>query len=263
MDAFSHVKNKIDGLLSGQNKPVILGLSGGQGSGKSYVCKKLQAHYGERCAVLGVDDFYLTKAERTQKAQEISPLFLTRGVPGTHDISHLIQMVERLCSSNTLYPLSLPVFDKLADDRYGDKAHIIYQAPEIIVVEGWCVGALPAPDFVNGDAKNRIEMQDGADKWRAHQYDVLNGSYQILWDMMDGFVHMQAPDFDVIKTWKAEQLANDKGLGIEWLSQEDKDWVSDFVQYYERITTDMMKGHRMDGLVVRLNSNRDVCDVIG
>ena len=69
----------------------IIGLSGGQGAGKSTITKILRfilkKKYGVELCVFSLDDFYKTKLERLKMSKKVHPLFLTRGVPGTHDIS--------------------------------------------------------------------------------------------------------------------------------------------------------------------------------
>ena len=74
-------------------KTLFLGINGAQGTGKStladYLRLALEIEYDWHVAVLSIDDFYLTKAERTQLAEDVHPLLVTRGVPGTHDIQML------------------------------------------------------------------------------------------------------------------------------------------------------------------------------
>jgi D-glycerate 3-kinase len=73
------------------NKIKIIGLSGGQGAGKSTITEILKfilkARYGLELCIFSIDDFYKTKVERKKMSKNVHPLFLTRGVPGTHDVS--------------------------------------------------------------------------------------------------------------------------------------------------------------------------------
>ena len=78
----------------------IIGLSGGQGAGKStitavlkFLLKKL---YGLEVCIISIDDFYKTKNERKKMSKKIHPLFLTRGVPGTHDINLINRIFQKL-----------------------------------------------------------------------------------------------------------------------------------------------------------------------
>ena len=74
-----------------KGKTLFLGLSGGQGSGKTTIAAILKIILGKffkrRVYAISIDDFYKTLKERNQMSQTIHPLFKTRGVPGTHDIN--------------------------------------------------------------------------------------------------------------------------------------------------------------------------------
>ena len=77
-------------IFKQDNKTKIIGLSGGQGAGKSTITNNIKIYfkkkYGLELCVFSIDDFYKTKKERKKMSKNIHPLFLTRGVPGTHDI---------------------------------------------------------------------------------------------------------------------------------------------------------------------------------
>lgn len=69
-------------------KPLVVGISGAQGSGKTTLCRFLEVlmvEHNQRAATLSIDDLYLTRAERERLGREVHPLLATRGVPGTHD----------------------------------------------------------------------------------------------------------------------------------------------------------------------------------
>ena len=78
----------------------IIGLSGGQGAGKSTITGILKfilkKKYGLDICVFSIDDFYKTKKERMKMSKRIHPLFITRGVPGTHDLSLLNKIIKKL-----------------------------------------------------------------------------------------------------------------------------------------------------------------------
>ena len=125
----------------------IIGLSGGQGAGKSTITKILKfilkKKYGINLCVFSLDDFYKTKIERFKMSKKIHPLFLTRGVPGTHDIALLNRTVKNLTKKKGFKTVLIPKFDKSKDDRAKKSEWVkVSQRPNIIIFEGWCVGAM-------------------------------------------------------------------------------------------------------------------------
>ena len=94
--------------------PVLLMLSGAQGIGKSTVVKRLgETVPGLVC--LGLDDFYLTRAERLILARDIHPLAETRGPPCTHDLALLNETLDQLLNAGPETLTSIPVFSKKLD----------------------------------------------------------------------------------------------------------------------------------------------------
>ena len=122
--------------------PLVVGVTGPQGSGKSAAAGALALllqDRGLRTAVLAIDDLYLTLAERRRLAADVHPLFLTRGVPGTHDIALGLAVIESLGRAGET---AVPRFDKASDDRRPDR-DMVAGPVDVILFEGWCVGARP------------------------------------------------------------------------------------------------------------------------
>ena len=92
--------NKLFKLFKFKNRTLLIGLSGSQGSGKSTIAKILkiilQTHYGLNVTCFSIDDFYKTFNERKKMSKTVHPLFLTRGVPGTHDSKMLLNTIKIL-----------------------------------------------------------------------------------------------------------------------------------------------------------------------
>ena len=103
-----------------KKKTVIISLSGGQGAGKSTLAKIFQiilsTIYKLNVVNISIDDFYRTSKERKKLSKFTHPLFMTRGVPGTHDSKMLLQIIKRLKNKN-FKKLTIPKFDKSKDDR--------------------------------------------------------------------------------------------------------------------------------------------------
>ena len=122
---FAPLINETLSLLSAApEKTLVIGINGCQGSGKSTLANYLRttlvlAHNIESICV-SLDDFYLTKNDRSGISRSKHPLLSTRGVPGTHDAALAIQQLKTLKEQST-GTVELPVFDKSHDDR--DIAH--------------------------------------------------------------------------------------------------------------------------------------------
>ena len=154
-----------------KNKTIIVGLSGGQGSGKSTIAEILKIilkiKYNLNTVSFSIDDFYKTLKERKKLSKKSHKLFLTRGVPGTHDTKLLFTIFKKLLKKN-FKKLSIPKFDKSVDDRISkNKWKKIKTKPEIIIFEGWCVGARPQNKNLLKRSINYLEKKhDTKSVWR-------------------------------------------------------------------------------------------------
>ena len=94
------ISNKINKIYLKDKKTKIIGLTGGQGSGKSTISNILKIilkeGYNLKTVNFSIDDFYKTFKERKKMSLEVSPLFKTRGVPGTHDTKLLFNCLKNL-----------------------------------------------------------------------------------------------------------------------------------------------------------------------
>lgn len=245
--------------LPARDAPWLIGLSGPQGAGKSTLASDLTRFFGPSLATLSLDDFYLTRQERLGLANAISPLFETRGPPGTHDTALLERTLHDLACDDSAFPVRAPSFDKRADDRAADEAGRLFdQRPRVILVEGWCVGAIAPPDFHTAEPMNVIEDADTGGEWRRYQADQLRGPYARLWDRLDRFIHLQAPSFEIVFQWRAEQESTLLGLARADLPEERVIWVRTFIAHYERLTIAMSAGWRRPGVVLHLDEARRV-----
>ena len=255
------LQQKVSNRLSSGSTRVI-GVSGPQGSGKSTACRQLQEQLGDACAVLSLDDFYLPKADRIRLSQQCSPLFEVRGPPGTHSITLLRETLERLKNMSSSDVVLTPVFSKLHDDREPiDIWRKTTSRPDVIIIEGWCVGAQHVPDYNEIRPLNAVEHADKNQNWLTYQSRQLGTLYRELWGEIDEFFHLQAPDFETVLDWRTEQEATNQNVSLKDLSDERKDWVSGFLQHYERITRAMAEGRRVPGTVLQLSAEREVISV--
>tara|TARA_Y100000590_G_scaffold106080_1_gene120822 strand:- start:1320 stop:2210 length:891 start_codon:yes stop_codon:yes gene_type:complete len=240
----------------------IIGLSGGQGSGKSTITGILKfilkKKYGLDLCVFSIDDFYKTKAERRKMSKKIHPLFLTRGVPGTHDLSLINKTIKKL-KQKKFKTVFVPKFDKLRDNRSKkNKWQKIKKSPNIIIFEGWCVGAKHQKDFELKKSQNSIERKyDSGLIWRRTVNNSLKNQYKKLFKKIDKLIYLKAPNFNRIFKWRLLQEQKMK-LTSKSKKTMSKAQVREFIMFYERITRHMMKSFsKISDLTVFLdNSHR-------
>jgi len=252
----------------GADGPMLVGLNGSQGSGKTTLCDYLQTaltqQHGKRALALSIDDFYLTHKQRLNLAEDVHPLCATRGVPGTHDIALLNTTVTHLLDPARRADVVLPSFDKATDDRKPAQALERWSgAVDILLLEGWCLGVLPQQDEALVQPINTLEAQeDGDGIWRQWVNRSLAEDYVPFYEYVDFWVMLAAPDFDCVLAWRSEQeeklrqsLADAATLNA-LQSPED---LQRFVQHYERLTRECLATlpARVDYLL-SLDSRRNV-----
>lgn len=255
----AHICRALDSLSAREDRPWIVGLSGPQGSGKSTAARSVLGKFGHRVVILGIDDYYLTRDERAVLAQEVSPLLETRGPPGTHDLDLLNNSLDQLMVADGQTIVSVPRFDKALDDRLPAAHWTSFRGrPDIIVLEGWLIGALPAPNFTAGGALNSVEEADSGRVWRTFQYEQLSGPYARLWDRIDMFIHIKGPGISAVRRWRLQQEAENIGRTGEPLPAERRKWVLNFIEHFERLTTDIDRGFRRNGPTIEIDLDRRV-----
>lgn len=226
--------------------PFVVGIAGSQGSGKSTLTREMErmlAGRGLRVATLSIDDIYLPRAERQCLAAEVHPLLAVRGVPGTHDVT-LGHAVIDACSRPG--SIGLPRFAKEMDDRLPVERWSNVAGPlDIVLFEGWCVGAAPQDEAVLDRPVNALEREQDADgRWRRWVNRRLATDYAGLFARIDWQLFLAAPSFDVVAGWRREQeedlrqRLSDAGESAE--GTMDDRAVDHFVEYYQRLTEHML-----------------------
>lgn len=244
--AYLPIAEKLHHALNGhQTTPIVLGIQGTQGSGKSTCAAFLQAimqqQYGITTLVLSIDDLYLSKQTRADLAQSVHPLLATRGVPGTHDLTLADEVFTALLSGQ---PTSIPRFNKAQDDRCPENEwENITKPVDLIILEGWCVGLPPLDTSQLDAAINTLEAEEDADAvWRHFIADQLNADYQQLFSYLDYLLVIQAPSFECVQAWRLlqeEKLRSKliaQGANITNSQLMDEAGVKCFIAHYERLT---------------------------
>lgn len=216
-------------------RTALVGLCGAQGSGKSTLAAaavRLLADEGLHAVALSIDDFYLGREARGWLAGRVHRLLQVRGPPGTHDVALACGLLDQLARRGTLH---LPAFDKASDERTPRSRWREVEAPaDVVILEGWCVGARPEPPERLRQPVNALERRDDpSGAWRGYVNRQLAEPYQALFARLDRLVMLEAPGFEVVKGWRAEQEAKLRDRTGRGMTDAE---VGRFVQHYERLT---------------------------
>lgn len=225
--------------MAAAQRPPCIGVSGLQGSGKTRLAGQLRralARRGVRVQVLSLDDFYLGRRERAELARTLHPLFATRGVPGTHDTDLLRHALDALPRVRPVQPLALPRFDKGRDTRRPPSHwRRVSTPPDLIVLEGWCVGVPAQARAALMQPINALERDEDAEgRWRRAVNAALAGPYARLWRRLEHLIVLAAPNFEVVARWRTEQ---EQALRARHAPRAlDDAALRRFLMHYERLS---------------------------
>ena len=249
-----------------RKRTIIIGLAGGQGSGKttisSIITLILKKYFKLNVFKVSIDDFYKTRKDRRILSNTKHPLLMTRGVPGTHDIDLMLRFFTKVKSKN-FKKIEIPKFNKAIDDRY--KKNFWYKLkskPDVVIFEGWCVGAKAQTINQLKKPVNSLErIYDQRIKWRSYVNNQLKTKYNILFKQLDGLLYLKAKNFNLLKKWRLKQerklwakTRNKRNLKI--MSSGD---LLNFMQTYQRITQQMFKdATKSSSVIMNLNSKHQI-----
>ncbi len=244
-------------LLRHQQKKacILVGLTGAQGSGKTTLARHLQVkleQHALHCVAFSIDDLYLTHSDRKQLAQKVHPLLATRGVPGTHDLSLGFKTLAALSAAHFGTETLIPAFDKLIDDRKPKAAWPVFSGSvDIIILEGWCVGAVPQPNEQLKQAINELECLEDADgQWRYYVNQRLKDDYSRFFRQIDVLFMLKVPNMDSVFRWRyqQEQMLAQSSIGVQSVTTDirnsstmSKIQLRRFIQHFERLTCWMLE----------------------
>ena len=189
-------------------------------------------------------------------------MLMTRGVPGTHDVQMMLNFFKKAKSKN-FKKIELPNFNKAIDDRSPKKNwYKIKEKPDVIIFEGWCVGAKAE---LSKNLKKPINyMEKSNDQklvWRNYVNQQLKTNYRKLYSQLNCMIYLKAKNFSLLQKWRLKQehklKLKTKRASIHKIM--NKGDVINFMQTYQRITENMFKKMpRYASIILNLNSNHQI-----
>ena len=247
-----------------KKRPYFVGLAGGQGTGKTTISSLIRIilikYFRLNVFRISIDDFYKTRKERINLSKRVHPMLLTRGVPGTHDINMMLNFF-RNSKSKKFKRLKLPTFNKAIDDRFNKKKwYDLKKRPDVIIFEGWCVGAKSEKNNTLKKTINSMEkIKDQKQVWRKYVNHQLKSKYKNLYSQLNCLVFLKAKNFSLLQKWRLKQ---ERKLGVKSkvkskiMSKAD---VLNFMQTYQRITQNMFRNMpKYASVIFNLNSNHQI-----
>ena len=249
-----------------KKKPYFVGLAGGQGTGKTTTSTLikiiLNKYFKLNVFRISIDDFYKTRKERISLSKRVHPMLLTRGVPGTHDINMMLNFFKK-SKSKKFKRLKLPTFNKAIDDRFSKKHwYDLKKKPDVIIFEGWCVGAKSEKNDTLKRTINSMEKtKDQKQIWRKYVNDQLKTKYRKLYSQLNCLIYLKAKDFSLLQKWRLKQerklwIKSKKSSNTKIMSKQD---VLSFMQTYQRVTQNMFRYMpKYASIIINLNSNHQI-----
>tara|TARA_B100001027_G_scaffold215331_1_gene189066 strand:- start:4420 stop:5226 length:807 start_codon:yes stop_codon:yes gene_type:complete len=235
--------------LKKKQRNIFCLISGPQGSGKTtftlYV-KKFLKKKKLKVLVLSIDNFYMSKEKRAKLSKNVSELFNTRGVPGTHDLKLLKEVLNNFKSKKKKI-INLPLFSKAHDDILKSKYIKLNFPYDVFILEGWCIGY---PGLLFNELNkpiNKIEKKfDAKLKWRRY-VNIMSKKYNTyIYKKSNLSIFLKIPSFKEVFIWRRKQ---ERQLPKK-LRMNDKQ-LKNFIYFYQRITISLLKNYKklFDGYI--------------
>ena len=224
-----HIASQLSGARAYPKRPLMVGLQGPQGCGKTTLCDSLVADLsdrGLRSAVLSLDDLYKTNAGLKAVARDNPNIGLLagRGPPGTHDSELAKDVLSALASINDEKgkKVDLPIFDKSLCGGEGDRSaatNSVSGPLDVFVLEGWSMGFTALSDGVLKAAYEAPAPSPPATAY--HKQHPLSNLITINKYLRD-FGSQVYPSFEVMIAVEPTDYAN----VFKWRLQQEHDMKS-------------------------------------
>ena len=130
------------------------------------------------------------------------------------------------------------------DDIDTNASRMSQSAARVIILEGWCLGAVAqTPTELQGPINELESKEDQDGVWRNYVNDQLKGDYSKLFGHIETWIMLKAPSFDCVFDWRKEQenklaevIDESKYTNI----MNDKQLLH-FIAHYQRTTESCLK----------------------
>lgn len=241
-------------------RPLIQGILGGQGTGKTTLCtilKLILEQLGYSTLTLSIDDLYLNPEDRQAKFPTSDPRYHYRGVPGTHEVLLAIKLLQQVKTKQN--PLFLPRFDKSWNHGQGRRIEPEkVSSADIFLFEGWFVGVSPIDPKQFDDPLDPIVTEDDKNYARKINQDLQE--YIPLWQELDRLMVLYPVDYHLSLQWRKEAENKMKASGEQGMSDEE---IEAFVRHFwqslhpQWFITPLTQNPTTE-LVVEINSDHSV-----
>jgi len=211
-------------------RPLIQGILGGQGTGKTTMSKVLSLilhQLGYRTLSLSLDDLYKTYSDRLLLTQQ-DPRLIWRGPPGTHDIDLGLNLLDQIRQLQS--PVIVPRFDKSVYEGAGDRTTPeIITGVDIVLFEGWFVGVRP----IDADVFDTVPPPILTNEDRAFARDINRRlhDYLPLWERLDNLILLYPTDYRYSLEWRKQAEQQMIAAGKSGMSNAE---IEQFVNYFWR-----------------------------
>ena len=180
------------------NPPILIGIAGGTGSGKTTLTKQIVRHFGEDVTVIHHDNYYRAHPDLDYEQRAA----LNYDCPEAFETELLIEHLKLLRAG---IPIDCPVYDYTVHNRSEKTEHI--EPTQVIIVEGILIFAdealcshMDIKLFVDTDADVRILRRirrDVRDRGRSLD-SVINQYLETVKPMHEQYVQPSRKNADLI-----------------------------------------------------------------